>query len=487
MEEKVLFVEPAKSYPLDKDGHPTLPNRETISLSALMILGSLKEKGIGTDFMDLSAEGYSYQEILNKYILRVGLPDEAVVQRISETKPSALLISSMFSTEQERIVNPLITAVRKAYSELPIIVGGQHATLKPDWLLETGNIDYVVYGEGEETIRELLRELKSNNSKNIRGIAYRKNGIVIKTEPRPRMQDINRTWALEKILYKEKGELRYKKYSKRHYLYMHNVQSKDNLKGFALYYSRGCPMACDHCTVSIIDGRKVRHMGSKRMFTDIKYLHETIGINVFSNQTDTFGLHPEDIKFFKIMKKYRKQHPDIILNNPNAFFAKLFFDKSKKDQVNEDLIKLYADAGFNVMTIAVESFNPKFVKKIDFEYITPYGINRLFSMFHDYGMKTELYMMFGFPEQTKEELIKDEKIVENFSDIDVVSWNQCMVFPGTPHYQKGLNKGWFDEKSYRNVIRKEGLFLTHIPEELNLSQIPEYELTAFRKRHPYPF
>ena len=120
MEEKVLFVEPAKSYPLDKDGQPTLPNRETISLSALMILGSLKEKRIGIDFMDLSAEGYSYKEIINKYILRVGLPDKAVVQRISDTKPSALLISSMFSTEQERIVNPLITAVRKAYSKLPI-------------------------------------------------------------------------------------------------------------------------------------------------------------------------------------------------------------------------------------------------------------------------------------------------------------------------------------------------------------------------------
>ena len=120
MEEKVLFVEPAKSYPLDKDGQPTLPNRETISLSALMILGSLKEKRIGIDFMDLSAAGYSYKEIINKYILRVGRPDKAVGQRISDTKPSALLISSMFSTEQERIVNPLIAAVRKAYSKLPI-------------------------------------------------------------------------------------------------------------------------------------------------------------------------------------------------------------------------------------------------------------------------------------------------------------------------------------------------------------------------------
>ena len=84
MSEKVLFVEPAKMYPLDNSGEPTLPIRKNASVAGLLILGSLQEQGFETEFMDLSADGFHERTTSKNDILKVGLPDEAVLQRISD-------------------------------------------------------------------------------------------------------------------------------------------------------------------------------------------------------------------------------------------------------------------------------------------------------------------------------------------------------------------------------------------------------------------
>lgn len=477
--EKVLFVEPARIYPIDSQGELQLANRKNVSLAGLTVLGSLEEKGFETDFMDLSADGYEQQRKLNKYLTRIGLPDESVIQRITDTKPSALLIGSMFTTEQPFSIDPLTEKVKKAYPNLPVIVGGRHATIKPEWILETGNVDYVVCGEGEETLPELLKNL--TNPENVAGIAYSRNGNVNRTLPRKRMQDINRRWALETVLVNHEGKNRYDK-DIRHKFFSHNLEDQE-VKDGILYYSRGCPQGCDHCTASPIDGRKIRHTGHKRMFEEVKSLYEQQGINVFHNQADTFGLHQEDIKFLEMMKDYRRDHPEIVINNPNAFFARLFF---KEGRVNEDLVKLYSEAGFNIMTIAVESFNPNYCKKINFEKITPEGLSNLFSTIHKHGMNTEMYMMYSFPRQTSTELLEDEKVVDGLRDIDVVSWNEFLMFPGTVYYNQGLRDGWFNERDYRAVLKEKGQFCTNVPEEFNFSQIHQSELVAFRKRHAYP-
>jgi len=475
---KVLFVEPARIYPVDENGGLQLANRKNVSLAGLTILGSLEEKGFETDFMDLSADGYEKQRRINKYLTRVGLPDEAVVQRIADTKPSALLIGSMFTTEQPFSIDPLTEKVKQAYPTLPIIIGGRHATIKPEWILETGNVDYVVCGEGEDTLPELLSNL--NNPQNINGLAYVRNGKIERTPPRERMRDINRRWALETVFINN-GKMRYDK-DVRHKFFSHKLDDQE-IKDGILYYSRGCPQACDHCTASPVDGHQIRHMGHQRMFEDVINLHQKYGINVFHNQADTFGLHPEDKKFLEMMKDYRQDHPAVVINNPNAFFARLFF---KDGRLDENLVKLYSQAGFNIMTVAVESFNPKYCKKINFEQITSAGLGNLFSAIHEHGMKTEVYMMYSFPGQTSEELSEDERIVNGLRDLDVVSWNEFFMVPGIAYYDEGLREGWFNEADYRKVNSAQGLLFTNVPKEFNFSKIPQTELIAFRQRHSYP-
>jgi len=480
MNERVLFVAPAKMYPVNADGKPLQHIRENVSLPALTVLGSLKSAGFETEFMDLCAEGFYNQTPVNKNTYRFGLPDEAVVERISETKPIALLVTSMFSTEQQ-MVDDLAAKVKASYPHLPIIVGGIHATLKPDWTLEAGNIDYIVLGEGEETVPELLKVLQLGTQDLPKGVAYKKNGRVEESGRRPLITNLNRPWALEEVLLNNGGYRYNDDYSRRSQIYTHLTDVKW-VRNFSLYYSRGCPIHCDYCASSERDGLRVRHIGSKRMFNDLKFLHEVYGVKIFYNQADTFGFHEYDIKFLKELSIYRKDNPNFVLNNPNAFFVRIFFPSRDGYELDEELLDLYAGAGLNVMTLAVETFNQRFNKKINFDKIQPEKIDELLTAIHRRGIKTELYMMYAFPGQTKEELIDDEKTIESFSHLDEVAWQSCMIFPGTEYWREGLREGWFTEESYKRTL-KEGYFFHQLPERFNFSQIPTSELRAFRNRH----
>ena len=473
MAERILFVAPAKLYPVDVAGNPIQHVRENVSLPALTVLGSLKSEGFNVDFIDLSADDYQTQTRVNAHTYRFGLPDEVVVDRIRETKPLALLVTSMFSTEQQ-MVDDLTSEVKRAYPHLPIVAGGIHATLQPDWTLEQDNIDLVVLGEGEKTIGRLLRQIQ------VEGVdAVKSRGRIVSSNPQ--LQNLDKPWALDEVLLRQ-GDYRYNdRSSRRSQIYAHLTQA-NWVRNFSLYYSRGCPIHCDYCTTSERDGTKVRHMGSERMLRDFRLLHEKYGVQIFYNQADTFGLHIEDVEFLTRVGEYKREHPDFVLNNPNASFVRIFFPKSNNYELDEGLLDLFAGAGFNVMTLAVETFNQRYNKKIDFADVPHIKIKDLVSAIHERGMKTELYMMYAFPDQTPEELAHDERIVEALSNVDEVAWQICMVFPGTQYYRRGLKEGWFTEASYRATLR-EGYFFHHLPEAFNFSQISASELKAFRNRH----
>ncbi len=473
----VLFIDPAKMFQVKKGSVIQRP-RSNVSVPALTVLGAVKPY-FDVHFMDLCADGYDRRELIANTlsgveVYRFGLPDDAVIERISELKPSALLVTSMFATEQA-MVDALAEKVKRHFSQLPIIVGGAHASTKPEWLLESGNVNFVVLGEGEESIVKLLKSIDENCS-SIKGIAYKKGSRVIKNPREGVIGNINLTWALEDVLLRN-GTYRYDdQESKRSKIYSH-MTFKNWTKSFSLYYSRGCPTCCYHCAASEKDGVRIRHMGAKRMFDDLKMLHEKYDVRIFYNQADTFGLREEDLKFLEMIKSYRAGHPDFVLNNPNAFFARIFFP-APTYELNEPLLELLAGAGFNVLTVAVETFSQRFNKKINFSRIPPEKIRELFEVAKARGLKTELYMMYAFPDQTQAEFKRDVLLAETMLDVvDTETWRNLVIFPGTEYYRRALKEGWFSEEGYRRHL-KEGYGFYNLPEALNFSQIPTRELES---------
>jgi len=124
-------------------------------------------------------------------IKRNGIGDDEILDRIApETR--VIGVTCMFSYDWPFVRN-LIEAIRARFPEVPIVIGGEHATAMPAFVLaDCPAVDVVVRGEGEETICELLDALLAGGDfAAIAGITYRDGGEPVSTAARRRIRAID--------------------------------------------------------------------------------------------------------------------------------------------------------------------------------------------------------------------------------------------------------------------------------------------------------
>jgi radical SAM superfamily enzyme YgiQ (UPF0313 family) len=472
----VLFISPRKTSPINEQREPVQKLRTNVSLPALTILGALEASGFDTHFIDVAAEAPDHVEKLNNHIVANGLSDEETVERILAIQPKFVLISSLFTFDQGVVDSLVIKLKRKLPNNSYVILGGTHASTKPAWHFEESNPDVIVIGEGEETIVELLQELNTSEPDlaRIPGIAYQDSqGNMQITELRRRLTDINLPWAYETVLKSSSGHTRYlDKHGRKSPVYYSDTIG-DDVPCFTLFGSRGCKGFCKYCTTSRKYSRKIVHMGAEALCRQFLAMRRGYDVRVFANQADAFGVHVEDIKFLQKVKNYRQSTEDhaFILNNPNAFYLNLFFRQNKTNEFNVEFIELLAAAGFNVITIAIETFNQCFNDKVDWRIIDLEQVIELCRVIHQHGMKVEIYLMCCFPKQTTEEFALDLKMAERLLPVtDQISWNWLSLLPGTMYYEQYIERPG-KEQEYRRII-KDGYGCYNPIEELNLSEIP---------------
>jgi len=473
---RVAFISPNKIYcltgGLDKTGATARPN---VSVPALLVLGLLKERGYERLLIDAVAEAPTEFVELTPGVFSAGLSGEAVAEKLTSFAPNVILVTAMFSSEYF-LVNGLAVELKKRFPGIPIIVGGIAATAHPKWFMGSGAVDVVVLGEAEHVLFDLLTELENArpNLQAIPNLLFRNGSQIVQTPRVFKLSESFPPYDYEIVLLLPDGRFRYDdRFTARTKTYRYKVL--DGLtKSCVLFGSRGCPMGCDYCATTWRDGKAVRHMGAQRMFEDLRRLHREYGITVFYNQSDTFGVHPEDRKFLRLVAEYRRQHPEIVLNNPNAFFVRIFF---KPDgSLDEELVQLLASAGFNVVTLAVETFVQRFNKKIDFKRISFGKIALLCDAIRGRQMKVDIYAIYCFPGQTAQEFYYD---VQNFRELrkHVNDFSLCnlLYIPGTTYYDQATRDGWFTEEQYKSEVKR-GYNFHQLSDLFNFSRIKTAQL-----------
>lgn len=140
--------------------------------------------------------------------------------------------------------------LKKVSPNLTIIFGGPEVSFDPVEIMSKYDfIDYIVFGEGEESFKELYEEAllkkESKNRSEIKGIAYRENELIVKNDDRE--------------LIKNMDDIPFP------------YENLDGLENRILYYesTRGCPFNCQYCLSSTIKG--VRFLTTKRTKEDLKF------------------------------------------------------------------------------------------------------------------------------------------------------------------------------------------------------------------------
>ena len=147
------------------------------------------------------------------------------IKRVIKSKPDVLCFS--VCTDTYKWAAKYAKQLKK-YLQIPIVFGGVHPSVCPEEVLQNNWVDYVVQGEGEEALLELVNVLA--NGKIPIGVANvwsKQSGQIVRPDIRPLIQDLDKLPFPDKSLY--------------------DKVRTDFSNGYRILASRGCLFECSYC------------------------------------------------------------------------------------------------------------------------------------------------------------------------------------------------------------------------------------------------
>jgi len=378
-------------------------------LGIASIAALLKSKGYEVNILDADILNYSLNEIKDY---------------IKITKPDVVGVS--FFT-YDRFVAFKIAHFAKEYGAV-VIGGGHHISALPnDVLLNVNDFDFVVIGEGELSTLELHDCLNTQKPRlnEIKGIGFRKNGVVKINQPRELINDLddlpNPAWSLLPI----------KSYPR-----------------YSVMGSRGCPNDCIFCGSPKFWQRRIRTITPQKFINSIEELVSTYGKKYFRFMDDTFTLNKEWAR--EICEELLDRKIDI-----------KWECQGRVESADINLFKLMKDAGCYKISFGIESGSQRILNIIK-KNITKDMALKAINAARKAGIeRVGTFFMLGFPTETYAEMEE----TYDFSQIlrgDMISFNPTSIYPGTELYQMIVSAGVLkkDFAWHRSGFYSKG-FLTH--------------------------
>ena len=292
--------------------------------------------------------------------------------------------------------------ISKLPNEIPIVVGGYKATEEVEYLFEKcPNIDVIVRGEGEETIKELVKGVPY---KDIPGISYRENGNIVHNKNRP-LTDVNTIpfpdRSLRRIIY--------------HFV-SHGIKIT-NLTFDTILTTRGCPYKCKFCTFSLNPLGQKREYIERSLSSVIEEL-KTISADIVLFSDDNFFTNP---------KRSEKLCDLIIENNiKKRFIVQTRIEITRQPQ----LLKKAEKAGFKVFLVGIESPHDRILKQIQ-KGFTQQKIREAFKVFNKYNFYIHGYFIYGNIGETEDEMVYIAEFAKDLK-LDSITFQKLRIEKYSP-------------------------------------------------------
>ena len=171
-------------------------------------------------------------------------------------------------------------AIAAKNHKVKVVMGGPHAAFFDEEILTSESVDYVIRGEGEHGMLDLVERLDSGGElERVDGLSFRDNGNWFKNPSRSFIQD------LDSLSFPARELLPLN-------LYTHNMGKRFSA---TMVTSRGCPFNCDFCSCSEFSGIKWRTRSVENIIEEISVLYNRYGYRAISFLDDNFTLNPNRV------------------------------------------------------------------------------------------------------------------------------------------------------------------------------------------------
>ncbi|MGB5531201.1 MAG: radical SAM protein [Ignavibacteriaceae bacterium] len=271
-------------------------------------------------------------------------------------------------------------------------------------------VEFVVIGEGEITLRELLKKLDNGetNFKNVDGLAFKENGNITRTSSRQIVTELDSfpmpAWDLVDIS-------SYKKiWMENHGYFSLNIAT-----------TRGCPFKCNWCAKPIY-GNRYNSRSPQKVAEEIEFLMKNFDAKYFWMCDDIFGLKPGWVQEFR----------DVVKIKGLNFKYKI---QSRVDLLlQEDTISALAESGAETVWVGAESGSQKILDAMD-KGTTVEQIHEAVKLLKQNGIRPAFFLQFGYLGEGKEDI---EKTINMVLDLmpEEIGISVSYPLPGTKFFEK---------------------------------------------------
>ena len=392
----------------------------------LAYIAAVLEKEHKVCIVDAPTEGHRNLEQMDGMTYRVGLSSKEIAERIKRWSPDIVGIDIPFSGWSKTAFE--IASITKSINkDIITVLEGQHPSARPEACLANSNIDFVVIGEPENTIFELVAELEQGKRdlKKIRGIGFVRNGTPVITLPRPVIED------LDSLPFPARHLLPNEIY--------YAVVKENPLRGeirkpwTIMITSRGCPYGCVFCTQCIVWGKKWRSRSPENVVAEIEHLVKTYHVKQIDFMDDNMTLD----------KKRMENICDLIVKR--ALHVEWFTPSGvRADTLDENLLKKMKQSGCKKIRVAPESGVQRVVDQIIKKNLDLKSVENAVVLCKKVGIKVGCFFVIGLIGETKEEIMQTINYAYKLRQLGADSFIFSIAMPiyGTELYEQAERGGF---------------------------------------------
>lgn len=296
---------------------------------------------------------------------------EKLIQEIIEYAPD-LIAFSVLSTNYDWAVN--FSKEIKNKVKIPIVFGGIHPTSVPEEAIKNESVDYVIVGEGEYPLLELLdSRFDEKLLPSIQSLCFKSKGNLVFNPLRELVVDLDRLPFPDKDLF----------YDKMPYLQ----------KSYTLVTTRGCPYTCTYCCNGFLNklykGKYLRRRSPENVIEELQNAKKKYEMKNIYFDDSTFSYDKKWLRTFAVGYKEKIGMP--------------FFCWVHPSNVDQELLEILKSMGCRAVEMGVESLDPEVREKVFRRFYSNSDIERAIRLFNENKIFSIVDNIKGFSDSLEEE------------------------------------------------------------------------------------
>jgi radical SAM superfamily enzyme YgiQ (UPF0313 family) len=304
-----------------------------------------------------------------------GAPFDAIETDVALIKPDVVGVSSLFTPYYREALE--VAARVKRTGDIPVVMGGAHASAAPESLLSSRNVDYVIRGEGEKPLVELLRHLRGNASiERVPNLLFKQNG-------RTRSNPMDGNYPIDELPIPDLRDSSPARYA---------------LAGKPMAFmitSRSCPHKCSFCSVHTTFGYDYRRRALESVLEEINQRYQQ-GYRVIDFEDDNLTYYTKTFKELccRLAEDFPRRDMEFVAMNGISYLS-----------LDDELLELMFAAGFSRLNLSLVS-SDKTVRETTKRPHTLEAYLQVVSKAYALGFKIVSYQILGLPNETLGSMIQ---------------------------------------------------------------------------------